>query len=164
MTSEKRAQKFHRYWWRLTTQIWIVLLILLKQIFSQSDALSRSGWYRVITIEFLRPFLRRHFVGKPVEASRNMGYFLRLNTIWLWMKFKPISNGEIFEWIIMKIHISNGRVKKEIMTTPINLPFSRQLFFLDFSTKGHVQGRFLKVDFHCRVILHAYASKIYARK
>ena len=125
MTSEKRAQKFHRYWWRLTTQIWIVLLILLKQIFSQSDALFRSGWYRVITIEFLRPFLRRHFVGKPVEASRNVGYFLRLNTIWLWMKFKTISNGEIFEWIIMKIHISNGRVKKEIMTSPINLPFSR---------------------------------------
>ena len=24
--------------------------------------------------------------------------------------------------------------------------------------------KFLKVDFHCRVILHAYASKIYARK
>ena len=29
-------------------------------------------------MEFLRSFLRRHFAGKPVVASRNVGCFLRL--------------------------------------------------------------------------------------
>ena len=29
-------------------------------------------------MEFLRTFLRRHFAGKPVVASRNVGFFLRL--------------------------------------------------------------------------------------
>ena len=32
-----------------------------------------SGWWRVISMEFLRSFLRRHFAGKPVVASRNIG-------------------------------------------------------------------------------------------
>ena len=34
--------------------------------------------WRVISMEFLRSFLRRHFAGKPVVASRNVGCFLRL--------------------------------------------------------------------------------------
>ena len=29
-------------------------------------------------MEFLRSFLRRHFAGKPLVASRNVGCFLRL--------------------------------------------------------------------------------------
>ena len=48
---------------------------LLKQIFSQSEALPRSGWWCVIRMEFLRSILRRHFAGKPVVRSRNV--FLR---------------------------------------------------------------------------------------
>ena len=47
---------------RSTTQIWVV---------------------RVIGMEFLCLFLRRHFVGKPVVALPNAGYFLRL---YLWMR------------------------------------------------------------------------------
>ena len=31
-----------------------------------------------ISMEFLRSFLRRHFAGKPLVASRNVGCFLRL--------------------------------------------------------------------------------------
>ena len=31
-------------------------------------------------MEFVRSFLRRHFAGKPVVASRNVSCFLRLNT------------------------------------------------------------------------------------
>ena len=31
-------------------------------------------------MEFLRSFLRRHFPGKPVETSPNVGCFLRLDT------------------------------------------------------------------------------------
>ena len=46
------------YWWRVTTQIWIMS--------------------RVNSIKFPRPFLRRHFAGKSVVASQNFGCFLRL--------------------------------------------------------------------------------------
>ena len=47
----------------------------LKICFIQSEALSRSGWWRIITIEFLCLFLRRHFMGKPVCGSRNVCCF-----------------------------------------------------------------------------------------
>ena len=30
-------------------------------------------------MEFLRSFLRRHFAGKPLVPSRNVGFFLRLH-------------------------------------------------------------------------------------
>ena len=56
------------YWWRVTTQIWVVFLIgraVWEIWFNQSEAFQ---------------FLRRHFAGKPVVASRNVGCFLRLNT------------------------------------------------------------------------------------
>ena len=38
----------------------------------------RSGYWHVISMEFLRPFLGGHFAGKPVVASLNVGCFLRL--------------------------------------------------------------------------------------
>ena len=69
------------YWWRVTTKIWVVLLIdrAAREIcFSQSETLSRSGWWHFICKEFLRSFLRRHFAGKPVVASWYVGCFLRL--------------------------------------------------------------------------------------
>ena len=47
-------------------------------LLNQSEALPRSGKWRVISMEFLRSFLRRHLVGKPVVASPNVGCFLRL--------------------------------------------------------------------------------------
>ena len=33
-------------------------------------------------MEFLRSFLRRHLAGKPMEASPNVGCFLRLVSVW----------------------------------------------------------------------------------
>ena len=45
------------YWWRVTTQIWVV---------------------NVISMEFLRSFLRRHLTEKLVVASPNVSCFLRL--------------------------------------------------------------------------------------
>ena len=43
------------------------------------EALTRSRYWRVISMEFVPSFLRRHFAGKPVVASRNDdGHFLRL--------------------------------------------------------------------------------------
>ena len=50
----------------------------LKQIFRQSDAKPRHGQCRVISVEFLPSFLRSHFTGTPVVASRYVVYFLRL--------------------------------------------------------------------------------------
>ena len=50
----------------------------LKICFNQSEALHRSEWWSVISMEFLRSFLRRHFAGKLVVASRKVGFVLRL--------------------------------------------------------------------------------------
>ena len=64
-------------YWLITPQIWVVLLI------GQSEALPRSGYWRVISMEFLRSFLRRHFAGRPSVVSRNVGCFLRLQELQL---------------------------------------------------------------------------------
>ena len=69
------------YWWRVSTEIWVVLMIgwiKLPTRHDQSEALPRSGKWRVIGMEFLRSFLRRHLAGKPVVASSNVDCFLRL--------------------------------------------------------------------------------------
>ena len=50
----------------------------LKQMCNQSEALSRSGWWCVISMEFLRSFLTRHFRGNPLVVSGNVGCFFRL--------------------------------------------------------------------------------------
>ena len=42
----------------------------MKQFFNQSEALPRSGQRYIISIEFLRSFLRCHFGEKPVMASQ----------------------------------------------------------------------------------------------
>ena len=42
----------------------------------QSEALPRSGLCHVSSMEFLRSFLSRHFAGKPVVTSPNVGCFL----------------------------------------------------------------------------------------
>ena len=58
---------------RVTTQIWVVLLIdhaAWEICFNQSEVLPRSGYWRGISMKFLRLFLRCHFAGKPVVASR----------------------------------------------------------------------------------------------
>ena len=69
------------YWWRVTSQIWVVLLIgraTWEIYFNQSEALPRSGWWLVISMEFLHLFLRHHLAGKPGVVSPNVGCFLRL--------------------------------------------------------------------------------------
>ena len=69
------------YWWRVTTQIWVMLLIGWSKFptrLNQSEALPRSGKWHLISIKLLRSFLRRHFAGKPVTAPRNVVCFVRL--------------------------------------------------------------------------------------
>ena len=63
--------------------IWVVLLILISRAaweicFNQLEARPRSGKWRVISMEFLCSFLRRHFAGKPVVTSWNVGWLLKL--------------------------------------------------------------------------------------
>ena len=58
------------YWWRVTTQIWVVLLIgraAWEIWFNQSEALPKSGIQ-----EFLRSFLKRHWTrwSKPLFPKR----------------------------------------------------------------------------------------------
>ena len=74
------------YWWRVNTQIWVVLLIgraAWKICFNQTSVhvLFRS---HVISMEFLRFFLIRHLAGKPVVASWNVVCFLSLG---FWIPF-----------------------------------------------------------------------------
>ena len=54
------------YWWRVTNQNWVVLLIGRNKFPSrqdQSEALPRSGYWRVTSTEFPRSFLRRLWRG-----------------------------------------------------------------------------------------------------
>ena len=46
--------------------------------FSQSETIPRSRYWCVISVEFPRSFLRRHFAGKPLVASWSVACFLRL--------------------------------------------------------------------------------------
>ena len=59
------------YWWCVTTQICVVLLIGWNNFSGQ--------WHVISMAEFLRLFLRHDFTGKPVVASWNIGYFCALN-------------------------------------------------------------------------------------
>ena len=77
------------YWWRVTTQIWVVDLIGWSKYLSQhnqSEALLWPRQWHVISMKFVPSFLRRHFAGKPVVPSRNVGHFLRLKMWWIWLK------------------------------------------------------------------------------
>ena len=59
------------YWWRVSTQIWGVLLIghaAWEIWFNQSEALPRSGQWRVISMEFQRSFLRRHLAARETSG------------------------------------------------------------------------------------------------
>ena len=41
-------------------------------------ALANQSVTHVFSMDFVRLFLRRHFAGKPVEFSQNVGCFLKL--------------------------------------------------------------------------------------
>ena len=64
------------YWRLVTTQIWEELLIGWKFASSNQKHYPDLGSEIVISMEFLRSFLRLHFTGKPLKLSQNVGYFL----------------------------------------------------------------------------------------
>ena len=67
------------YWWRVTTQIWVVFLIGRAAC---EICLTNEKHYQDLgtdaSLVGLRSYLRRHFAGKLLLASRNVGCFLRL--------------------------------------------------------------------------------------
>ena len=69
-------------WWCFTTQTWLVLpmnwgeiISLIAQLFKST---TKTWVVHIISMEFLQSFQRRHFGGKPVTASQNVGHFFRL--------------------------------------------------------------------------------------
>ena len=74
---ENRAQKFH------TDDVSDLggVSDWLKQISHAAPPIrntTKFGWWRVISMEFLCSFLRRHFARRPVVASWYVGCFLTL--------------------------------------------------------------------------------------
>ena len=67
------------YWWRVTTSAsdWFNQISHAARLIRHYPSLL-GAWWSVIGMEFLRSFLRRHLAGKPVVASPNVGYFVRL--------------------------------------------------------------------------------------
>ena len=54
------------YWWRVTIQIWVVILIgcaFMEICFNQPDAVTRSWQWHANVIEFLRLLPTSHFAG-----------------------------------------------------------------------------------------------------
>ena len=54
------------YWWRVTTQIWVVILMGCADMeigFNQSDTVTRSWQWHANVTEFLRLLPRSHFAG-----------------------------------------------------------------------------------------------------
>ena len=64
--SEERAQKFHSDYVSLPKSEWCYLLV---------KANSRSGSWRINSMEFLRSLFRWHFTRKPAVASLNISFF-----------------------------------------------------------------------------------------
>ena len=93
MTFEKRAQKFH------TDDVSLLLLIERKFCFNQSEALTSSGWWRVISLEFLHSFLRRHFARKPVVVLRNVDCIIKLERGWVMEQDFPWNFLVNFRWV-----------------------------------------------------------------
>ena len=94
------AMPTQAYWWHVTTQIWVVLLIGWSKFstrYDQLETLPSSGWWHVISMEFLNSFLRRFFSGKRVVALWNVGCFLRLASVPNWNQSSVLKNYET--WI-----------------------------------------------------------------
>ena len=51
----------------------------VNTVFHQSEAIPRSGKWRIVSMEFLRLFRRCHLAGKQVVTLPNAGSFLNNN-------------------------------------------------------------------------------------
>ena len=65
-----------------TTQLLLIGRARREILFNQSEALPRSGYWHVISMEFRLNFCS-HFAGKPVIESQNVGWFFPFLLFWL---------------------------------------------------------------------------------
>lgn len=76
-----------------------VMGILVGNLELNSEVKPRSGQWYVISMEFPRSFLRRHFAGNPEVMSRNVGCFPRLGLFYLCWIMAFFSG--LFWWVTM---------------------------------------------------------------
>ena len=152
MTSEKRAQKFHTHDASLPSGVVLLIgWIKFPRRHDQSEALPRSGYWHVISMEFLRSFLSRHFAGKPVVVSPNVGCFLRLMDVWLITLFeehwKIYTNAANFKNTVMhglsrNVCMSSRTCIHHLNWSPDHWIFTRSWFFM---------SAFSKVSKNCKI-------------
>ena len=117
------------YRWRVPTEFWVLLLIGCIKFptrHDQPETLPRSGKWRVISMEFLRLFLRRHLAGTPVVASPNVGCFPRLeikqydkSAVFL----TTIERTQRWVWILMTSALeSASESSRHFVTPPLETP------------------------------------------
>ena len=74
--------------WRVTTQIWVVLLRdWSKILFNQWEELPRSGWWHVISMEFLQSFARHR-----LSLHQAVNFTLHLIKVGKLKQFKKVSS------------------------------------------------------------------------
>ena len=70
-------------------------------------ALGSDAW-RVVSMAFLRSFLRRHLAVKPVVASPNFGCFLRLQLLMKNMSWVNMTKWQMLSLILNSVHFSRN--------------------------------------------------------
>ena len=97
------------HWLHNTTCIWVVLLFghAAREICFTSANYKHYpdlGSDTLSVWNFLRSFLRRHFAGKPVVASRNVGWFpVGYTLLWKPNKIQPF-NQWITCWLLWRLN------------------------------------------------------------
>ena len=93
LSSEERAQNSILMTWHYS--VLVSASDWLEIYFKQSQALSRSGYWQVIGVEFLSSFFRLHFAGKPFCGVAKFRLFLvHLNQT----TFRDATNGFPAKW------------------------------------------------------------------
>ena len=122
------------YWWDIATQIWVVLLIgCTAQVIcvSQSEAWPRSGKWRIISMVFLRLFLRRHFTGKPLGDVTKCWLFSQANWTPLSDKCVYMNSGFSLHFLLQASELKGGKLREVVANHKhLHLPrlSSRSLF------------------------------------
>ena len=98
----------------------IIILHLNKYYFIKFQKhypdLGSDAW-RVISMEFLRSFRRRHLAVKPVVASPNVGCFLRLQLLMKSMSWVNMTKWQMLSLILNSVHFSRNCVFADVFAS-----------------------------------------------
>ena len=97
------------YWWRVTTQIWAVLLIGWKSI--QSELQPGSGWWRVISMGGISALVSlTSFSGETSGGVAKCQLFSQANPYNVFLLFVVVFNGQKYKrpnyWL--RVFIANN--------------------------------------------------------